>query len=433
MTLDWISLLALLGIIVLSRRERVNVGILAIGLAWVIGFYGAGIPLSAIFNAFPLSLFLILFGVTFFFGLAQVNGTLNKVTHLLLLCPSRLRLAEADAHGRTLLLPVIFFILALVLAAMGPGNIGAVALLAPLALAIAARTGISTFFMTVMLINGANAGTFSPFSPTGIIANGLIARLGLAMNPWTQVFLPSLLAQSFIALGCYAVLVLRMRQGQAEPHYIREIAHLREPFSRSQIITMFAIAFFILGVIMFKADIGFLAIGLSALMLLGGASDAKAAILTVPWNIIMMVCGVSMFINVMGKTGGLDLVTGLLAKISHPASATGILAFLTGVLSSYSSSSGVVMPAFIPMVPGLIEKIGGGHPVALVASINVGSHVVDVSPLSTLGALCLASAAKDENKARLFHQLLIFGLSMSVAGAGICYLFFGVLGRWFWG
>ena len=89
------------------------------------------------------------------------------------------------------------------------------------------------------------------------------------------------------------------------------------------------------------------------------------------------------------------------------------------------------MPAFIPIVPGLIEKIGGGHAVTLIASINVGSHVVDVSPLSTLGALCLANASRHENKHALFRHLLILGLSMSLVGAGICYLFFGLLGEWF--
>ena len=45
-------------------------------------------------------------------------------------------------------------------------------------MAIAGRTGIGAFLMTLMVANGANAGAFSPFAPTGIIANGLIARQG---------------------------------------------------------------------------------------------------------------------------------------------------------------------------------------------------------------------------------------------------------------
>jgi len=91
------------------------------------------------------------------------------------------------------------------LATIGPGNIAAVALIAPLAMAIAGRAGISAFLMTLMVANGANAGAFSPFAPTGIIANGLIARQGLSMDPWTQIYLPSLLAQSFIALVGYLI------------------------------------------------------------------------------------------------------------------------------------------------------------------------------------------------------------------------------------
>jgi hypothetical protein len=65
---------------------------------------------------------------------------------------------------------------------------------------------------------------------------------------------------------------------------------------------------------------------------------------------------------------------------------------------------------------------------AIAASINVGAHLVDVSPLSTLGALCIAAAPLHESRTQLFNKLLLWGLSMSVVGAGVCYLFFGVLG-----
>lgn len=51
----------------------------------------------------------------------------------------------------------------------------------------------------------------------------------------------------------------------------------------------------------------------------------------------------------MEKTGGLNLFTEALAKVSSPTSVTGMIALLTGIIST-SSSSGVVMPAFIPIV-----------------------------------------------------------------------------------
>ena len=85
------------------------------------------------------------------------------------------------------------------------------------------------------------------------------------------------------------------------------------------------------------------------------------------------------------------------------------------------------MPTFIPMAPSLIAKLGGGDPVAIVSAINVGSHVVDVSPLSTLGTMCIANAAASEDRNRLFQRLLIYGLAMALVGALVCYLFFGLL------
>ena len=85
------------------------------------------------------------------------------------------------------------------------------------------------------------------------------------------------------------------------------------------------------------------------------------------------------------------------------------------------------MPTFIAMVPSLIATLGGGDPVAIISAINVGSHVVDVSPLSTLGAMCIANAAVHEDSNRLFQRLLSYGLAMAVGGTLVCYVFFGLL------
>jgi Mg2+/citrate symporter len=82
----------------------------------------------------------------------------------------------------------------------------------------------------------------------------------------------------------------------------------------------------------------------------------------------------------------------------------------------------VVLPAFLPMVPGLAQQLGA-DPIAITSSMNVGGHLVDVSPLSTIGALCIAGAPVDESR-RLFNQLLAWGLSMCIVGALLCYVIF---------
>ena len=56
--------------------------------------------------------------------------------------------------------------------------------------------------------------------------------------------------------------------------------------------------------------------------------------------------------------------------------------------------------------------------------MNVGAHLVDVSPLSTTGALCLAGVSSAEDIRPLFNKLLAWGLSMTVVGAVVCYILF---------
>ncbi len=418
MNVALISLLALVAAVLLSGFRRVNIGIIALGFAWVIGHYIAGQPIAFLLESFPLNLAAMLFGVSFLFGIAEQNGSLRRITYRVM------RLVR----GRAALMPLVFFVLAALLSTSGAGNIATVAVLAPMAMATAGEMRINALLMSIMLANGANAGTFSPIAPTGIIANSLIQQIGVEMQPWTQVYLPTLLAQTFVALVSYGVFggiaLWRHHEGDGEG---AAGSHAIEPITAANVMTLLCIAIFIVGVVFFKADAAFLTISLAILLCILGMGDQEAAVKAAPWNTILMVCGVSVLIAVLQATGGLDLFTSLLARVSTLATVTGVIALAAALLSVYSSSSGVVMPAFIPLIPGLIAQLGGGSPVALVSSINVGSHLVDVSPLSTLGALCIANAPPGEDRDRLFRRLLYYGLSMSLVSALVCWFFFGVL------
>ena len=67
---------------------------------------------------------------------------------------------------------------------------------------------------------------------------------------------------------------------------------------------------------------------------------------------------------------------------------------------------------------------GGGDAMSLMSSMNVSGHLVDVSPLSTLGALCLAAAPPGTDTRALFNKLLAWGLSRTVVGATVCWIVF---------
>ncbi len=141
-----------------------------------------------------------------------------------------------------------------------------------------------------------------------------------------------------------------------------------------------------------------------------------------------MVTGMSVLVGVVEKTGGLELFTSLLARLATPESVNGVMAFVTGLISTYSSTSGVVLPTFLPTVPALVQKLGGGEALAIALSIDVGASLVDASPLSTLGALCVAAVSGGQ-ASDLFRKLMIWGLSMSLVGALLCQLLAGPFAR----
>jgi len=167
----------------------------------------------------------------------------------------------------------------------------------------------------------------------------------------------------------------------------------------------------------------------AALLILTRAADETDGLRRMPWPAILMVTGMSALVGVVERTGGMALFTSLLARLALPSTVNALIAFVTGVISTYSSTSGVVLPAFLPMVPGLVRELGGGDPLAIALSINVGASIVDVSPLSTLGALCVAAIADPEVAKDLFRRLMIWGLSMTVVGALLCQAFAGPFAR----
>lgn len=441
------SIIALAIVVIISIvKEEIHPGILGIGFGVLVGGIWAGMKGSAVLSLFPVSLFMILLGVTYLFAMAQVNGTMPKFTAY----------AVRLVGNRIALVPLIIFLITTFFTTIGPGNIAATALMAPVAMAVAGRIGLSAFLMTLVVVGAANGAAFSPIAPTGIISNTLIAtKIVPAMAEMANVDLSSLawkihwnseIAQTVVNLTGFLLLggltwLTKQKSGKLN---IDEIAPKPEPFTTKQRYTLAAIGLLLVMVILpgipsikaglpawitnITANVGTIAFVLATILLILEVADPKETLRAVPWNAIILVCGVTVLIGVMDKAGGLAALVKIISVVSTPVTVNGWLGLITGILSAYSSSSGVVCPMFLPMVPGFVQELGGGDPVALISSINVGAHLVDSSPLSTLGALCIACAGEHENKTRLFRNLLIWGLAMSVVGAIACLLFFGVLG-----
>ena len=406
------SVCALLLAIAVSCTSRINVGLLAVPLAWAVGVY-AGRPAEAILAGFPSALFVTLAGVTVLFTLAEINGTIGLLARRLL----------GLARGRHALVPALIFLIACAISTVGPGAIVSVALVAPVGMALSMRAGISPFLTALMIANGANAGNLSPLSAVGIIANTRMAAAGIGGHAW-KVWAANFLAHCLVGAVAYALLI-RSSQPAAPTSPNADDDHL----TPSQWLTLAVIVAWIVGVAVFALPIGLSAFAAAAVIIIAGVSDETGAIRRMPWPAIVMVCGVTMLVALVERTGGMDVFTSLLAKLARPSTINGVIALVTGLISTYSSTSAVVLPTFLPTVPGLVQQVGGGDPLAVALSINVGASIVDVSPLSTLGALCVAAVADPDLARDLFRKLMIWGFSMAVVGAVMCQLFANAFAR----
>ena len=189
-----LSVCALALAVVVSCVSRLNVGVLAVALAWIVGVYIGGMPVATIMNGFPSQLFLTLTGVTLLFALAETNGTLERIAHH----------AVRVCRGNRGTIPIMFFGLGAALSSMGPGNIATAALLAPLAMGTAVADRHPAVSHGHHGRQRRQLRRALPFAPTGIIVNGIMAKNGLP-GLELQTYLYNLLAHALVAFAGYAL------------------------------------------------------------------------------------------------------------------------------------------------------------------------------------------------------------------------------------
>jgi di/tricarboxylate transporter len=261
----------------------------------------------------------------------------------------------------------------------------------------------------------------------GVLVAHLMQGAGLGGHEW-PVWAANLAAHALVAAIAWALFGGIGLLRDTRVHAVGDVP----PLTPAHWLTILVTTAWIAGVVVFKASPGLSAFAAAGVLVLAGGAPDGPVVKSVPWPVILMVCGVSVLVGVLEKTGGMDLFTTLLATTTTPGTVNGVMAFVTGLISTYSSTSGVVYPAFLPAVPGLVAKLGGGDPLQVAMSINVGAALVDVSPLSTIGALCLAALPAGEDERALFRKLMVWGFSMTVVGAVYSQLFIGLFARLPW-
>lgn len=399
MNLGVISLIVLAGVVAIGFIKKINIGFFSIGAAFILGLSG-GMTAKQITAGFSSSMFVTLVGVTFLFGMASQNGTLDLFSKKIV----------ALVGKRTYLIPVLMFVLSAFISAIGPGHIAAGILMTTFAVYLAFELDINPMATALYAKLGANAGCASPLSITGILAKNLSEPLGY------EGFSLHLFLTTLISGFIFTLIIYIMYKGYAvkadNPLKLSEIA----PFNKQQKITMAMIAVTVICCIGFKLDTGLFSFCAAAVLILLGCADEKKAIKGIPWGTLVMICGVGVLVNVIDKFGGITMVSDFLSSLMTKGTAAPIMAATSGILSWVSSTTGVVMPALYPIAAQICEQFGSSVSyVELIAAITATSFAAAISPLSTGGAIIMSSysAAKEtttEEMNNMFKTLFLLSV-----------------------
>ncbi len=458
MSPELISILVLVGVFLVATVLPVNMGALALVAAFVVGAYVAGeeVP-DDVLEGFPADLFIILVGVTYLFAIAKNNGTVDWLVQA----------AVRLVRGRVALIPWVMFVVISILTAFGAVVPAAVAIIAPVGLSFARRHGINPVLMSLLIINGASAGGFSPISIFGSITNGVVERnnlpgspLGLFVASYVINFLLSVFV--FFLFGGKALLSRRAEDAVDEDELLveepQEMAGAgRRPtatavsggigtgqpgaidsgrgrggpaaggeehslvLDRSRIITLVGIVGTAVAAFAFGLDIGVVAVTAAVLLSLASPEASKAAVGQIAWPTVLLITGIVTYVALMQRIGTITWLGDRVAGIGAPLLAALVICFIGAAVSAFASTTGI-LAALIPLaVPFLLGgQIGA---IGVIIALALSSSIVDSSPFSTSGALCVANSPDDQRDI-VYGRLLRWGLSMIVVAPLVTWTIF---------
>ncbi len=408
--------------VAIGYKTKYNTGFFAIVFAYLIGCFGLGMSTKSVIAGWPISTMFVIMSVSLFYNFALVNGTLEKTARSLLYACRRF-------PG---LLPFALYLASAGIAALGAGFFTVLAFMAPVTLLICEEARMDKLVGAVAVNCGALSGANFMTSGSGIIFRGLMEEAGLdtavSFSNSAVIFVASVIFSLLLIAGFRYIPKTNRNIGagvsfeKPEPFTPQQKTTLNLMIAMIIVVLIFPVLHIVLpdveliSFINSKMDVGLVAIVFSVIALFLKLAPQKQVVDKIPWNTILMICGVGMLINVAIEAGTIDLLASW-AGSSLPAWLIPIAFSIVGaIMSFFSSTLGVVCPALFPLVPALAEA-AGLNPLVLFACIVIGAQSSAISPFSSGGSLILGSCTSEEERNTMFPRLLFIAVPASVLSA----------------
>lgn len=414
MNLGAVSLILLLAAIVIGFWRKANVGILCIGFSMIL-MIAYGLDSKEVIAGFSSSLFIQMVGITYLFSIINGNGTLE------LLAKKMVALVGKKRH----LIPFVMYALGFIICAVGPGAIPSLAIVPVIAIPVAISAGVNPIMTAVIGDLGVMSGRMSPLTPESAVVRELMEAQGMKGNT-----IPIMTGMIITAL-VVAALVYVYYKGWKVDENVSVSEEKLAKFNTRQWLSLAGLLVLAIGALFFSWNVGLTGFLVGTVLVVLGDAQEKKAIAGIPWNVILMVMGVGILMNIISISGGIDIMVAGLEKVMGPHTAAMIMAIAAGIMSFFSSGLGVVFPTLIPTASGLASGLGVSA-VQLVTVIVIGGTVSGFTPISTTGALIMAGVAQQENADERFPQnrlfIELFAVSFIALGVLAIFALLGIYG-----
>ena len=145
--MDVVSLILFVAIIVIAFFRKNNIGVLALAVG-VLAVRLFGMKDKDLISAVSSSLFVTLVGITLLFAIITSTGALDLLARKII----------ALAGKRIWLIPILMFLAGFTIVAVGPGGVPALAIIPPLAVAVAVEVGYNPLMLVLIGICGMTSG-----------------------------------------------------------------------------------------------------------------------------------------------------------------------------------------------------------------------------------------------------------------------------------
>ena len=403
-------------IFIVGTVRPMNLGALALVMTYLVGTVVAGESASEMYRGFPADLLVLLVGVTYLFGVAATNGTVERIVEG----------AARLVRGRRALIPWIVFAVASLPAMAGALGSAGVAMLAPLALRLAERYAIDRRMIGLMVVHGAAAGNFSPLNVLSAIVTQAVAKNGLQMSA-SALFLANLAYNVVLAGVIFLVfggLALLKRDGPA-PDDASDVATATgdadRRLARDQIWTLVTLTAVAVAAFRFGLNIGFVALAAAAILQLLFPASSAGAEKKIAWSVVLLVCGIVTYVAALQRYGTMAAAGNGIAGLGGPLLTGLLICAVAAVTSAFASSAGI-LGAIIPLAVPVMAQ-GDIGTTGLVVAIAISATVVDATPFSTVGALVVANGQPQEQP-QIYRGMLVWGAVMVLTAPLVTWLVF---------